>query len=44
VKKSGAHYAILPENPLILPEVLDRLGRPERLYRDPYFSVYRLHP
>ena len=25
-------------------EVLDRLGRPERLYRDQYFSVYRLRP
>jgi hypothetical protein len=44
VKKSGAQYAILPENPALLPEVLDRLGRPERLYRDPYFSVYRLQP
>jgi hypothetical protein len=44
VKNSGARYAILPENPAILPEVLDRLGYPERLYRDPYFSVYRLRP
>lgn len=44
VKNSGAQYAILPENPAILGDVLDRLGRPERLYRDPYFSVYRLQP
>jgi hypothetical protein len=42
VKKSGDQYAILPENPAILPEVLDRLGHPERLYRDPYFSVFRV--
>jgi hypothetical protein len=44
VKKSGARYAILPENPAILPEILDGLGRPERLYQDPYFSVYQLRP
>jgi Dolichyl-phosphate-mannose-protein mannosyltransferase len=42
VQNSHAQYAILPENPALLPEVLDRLGHPERLYRDPYFSVYRV--
>ncbi len=42
VKKSGAQYAILPENPATLPDLLDRLGNPERLYQDPYFSVYQL--
>ncbi len=44
VKKSGAQYAILPENPAILPDLLDRLGNPKRLYQDPYFSVYQLRP
>jgi hypothetical protein len=42
VKNSGAQYVILPENPALLPEVLDGLGRPERLYRDAYFSVFRI--
>ena len=42
VKKSGAQYVILPENPAVLSAVLDGLGSPERLYRDPYFSVYRV--
>lgn len=42
LKRSHAQYAILPENSAMLPDELDRLGHPERLYHDPYFSVYRI--
>jgi hypothetical protein len=38
----GAEYLILPEDLNVYQEVLELLGSPERLYRDAYFSVYRL--
>ena len=38
----GAEYLILPEDGSVPPDVLTKLGHPERVYRDPYFSVYHL--
>jgi Dolichyl-phosphate-mannose-protein mannosyltransferase len=41
-RQSGAEYLILPENGSVPPDVLVELKRPERVYRDPHFSVYHL--
>jgi hypothetical protein len=41
-KQDGAEYLILPEHK-VPNEVLERLGSPEKVYRDEYFSVYRLN-
>ncbi|MBZ5606741.1 MAG: phospholipid carrier-dependent glycosyltransferase [Acidobacteriia bacterium] len=41
-RKSGAEYLIFPESRPVPEEALERLGRPARVYRDQYFSVYHL--
>ena len=41
-RRSAAGYLILPENGQVPPDALQQLGSPQRLYRDEFFSVYRL--
>jgi 4-amino-4-deoxy-L-arabinose transferase-like glycosyltransferase len=41
-RESGAEYLIVIERGVVPKEALERLGSPERVYRDPYFSVYHL--
>ena len=42
IRRNRAEYLILPENGSVPPDVLIQLGRPERVYQDPFFSVYHL--
>jgi hypothetical protein len=41
-RKYSAEFLILPESSRVPGEALDLLGEPERVYRDAFFSVYRL--
>ena len=42
IQRNHAEYLILPENGRVPQDVLAKLGHPQRVYRDAYFSVYRL--
>ena len=42
IQCNHAEYLILPENDRVPPDVLAKLGHPQRVYRDAYSSVYRL--
>ena len=41
-RRNDAEYLILPDSGIVPADVLSRLGNPERVYRDAYFSVYHL--